>query len=190
MNKLVIFIIILITIIYINYYKKFNKNFEIIQLSSEKLNNDILHEKLPILLEDPISSPNDFINVLFTYEYIFKKKIDYKVNKYSPLVNQNLAYYTIIYNNNDDDIPIYISNPKFSNKFKFSKNNSFYYRISNYIVEDEDNINDVQFLKINLKSKHLIILPSYWLFYLNNDCEMYFLYGFYNLIISFSKICL
>ena len=51
MNKLVIFIIILITIIYINYYKKFNKNFEIIQLSSDKLTNDILHEKLPILLE-------------------------------------------------------------------------------------------------------------------------------------------
>ncbi len=190
MNKLFIFIIILIIIIYLNYYNKYNKNFEIIQLTSDKLKQDILQEKLPILLEDPISNPSDFIHVILTYEYIFKKDYEFTTNNFSNRVNQNLAHHLLIYNSNDEAIPVYLSHPKFANKFNLNKNNSFYYRISNYIVENEDNINDVQFVKILLKPKQTLILPSYWLFYLNKNANLYFLYGFFNLLISFSKICM
>jgi|TARA_B110000240_G_C13509043_1_gene458057 hypothetical protein len=189
MNNLIIFIIILIIIIYINYYSKFNKKFEIIQLTSDKLNQDILHEKLPILLEDIISSPTDFMNVLLAYEYLFKKKLDYTKNKFSNKVNQNLAHHLVIYNSNTNNIPVYISHPKFANKFKLNKNNSYYYRISDYIVDNENDINDTQFVKINLKPKQLLILPSYWLFYLNENTQLYFLYGFFNILVSLSKIC-
>lgn len=190
MNKLIIFIIILIIIIYINYYKKYNNNFQILQLTSNKLTQDILLEKLPILIEDTISNPNDFINVLFTYEYLFKKKLKYNKNKFSNRVNQNLAYHLMIYNSNNENISIYISNPKFSNKFNLNKNNSFYYRISDYEVENEDDINDIQFVKINIKPNNLLILPSYWLFYLNNNATFYSLYGLINSLISFYKICI
>ena len=190
MNKLLILIIALIIIIYFNYYNKYNKNFEIIQLTSNKLNSDILHEKLPILIEDPISNVNDFICALLTYEYTFKKNHNYTINNFSNSVNQNLAYHLIIYNSNENSIPIYISHPKFSKKFKFNKNNSFYYRISDYEVDNEEDINDTQFVKINIKPKQLLILPSYWLFYLNTNADMYFLYGIFNSLISFSKICI
>ena len=190
MNKLLIFIIILNIIIYLNYYSKYNKKFEIIQLTSDKINQDILHEKLPILIEDPISNVNDFIYVLLTYEYVFKKDHKYTKNNFSNKVNENLAYHLIIYNSNENTIPIYISHPKFSRKFKFNKNNSFYYRISDYEVDDEEDINDTQFVKINIKPKQLLILPSYWLFYLNTNADMYFLYGIFNSLISFSKICI
>lgn len=190
MNKLFVLIIILIIIIYLNYYNKYNKKFEIIQLTSDKLTQDILQEKLPILLEDPISNPTDFIHVLLTYEYIFKKDYDFTPNNFSNRVNQNLAHHLIIYNSNEEPMPVYLSHPKFANKFKLNKNNSFYYRISDYIVDDEDNINDIQFVKMILKPKQLLILPSYWLFYLNNNIQLYFLYGFFNLLISFSKICM
>jgi|TARA_B110000977_G_C11074829_1_gene490771 hypothetical protein len=190
MNKLFIFIIILIFIIYFNYYTKYNKKYEIIQLTSNKLNQDILQEKLPILLEDPISNPSDFIHVLFTYEYIFKKEYDFSPNNFSNRVNQNLAHHLIIYNFNDEPISVYLSHPKFANKFKLNKNNSFHYRISDYIVDDKDNINDIQFVKMMLKPKQLLILPSYWLFYLNDNAKFYSLYGLFNLLISFSKICM
>lgn len=190
MNKLFIFIIILIIIIYINYYKKYNNNFEIVQLTSDKLNQDILQEKLPILIQDPISNPTDFIHVLLAYEYLFKKELKYTKNKFSNRVNQNLSHHLIIYNSNEESISVYISHPKFSNKFKLNKNNSFYYRISDYVVDDEDDINDIQFVKINIKPKQLLILPSYWLFYLNHNADLYSLYGFFNLLISLSKICI
>jgi hypothetical protein len=190
MNKLFIFIIILIIIIYINYYKKYNNKFEIIQLTSDKLNQDMLLEKLPILIEDTISNPTDFIHLLLAYEYVFKKQLNYTKNNFSNRVNQNLAYHLVIYNSNEESMYIYISHPKFANKFKLNKNNSFYYRISDYIVNDEDDINDTQFVKINIKPKQLLILPSYWLFYLNNNANLYSLYGAFNLLISFYKICI
>ena len=190
MNKLFILIIILIIIIYINYYKKYNKKFEIVQLTSDKLNQNILQEKLPILIEDPISNPSDFIHVLLAYEYLFKKELKYTKNNFSNRVNQNLAYHLIIYSSNEESIPVYISHPKFANKFKLNKNNSFYYRISDYIVDDDDDINDTQFVKINIKPKQLLIIPSYWLFYLNDNVDLYALYGFFNLLISLSKICI
>ncbi len=190
MNKLLLLILILIIVIYINYYNKYNNKFEILQLTSDKFKQNILHEKLPILIEDPISNVNDFIYVLLTYEYIFKKDHKYTKNILSNNINENLAYHLIIYNSNENTIPIYISHPKYSSKFKFNKHNSYYYRISDYKVDDKENINDTQFVKINIKPKQLLILPSYWLFYLNTNTDMYFLYGIFNSLISFSKICI
>lgn len=189
MNKLVLFLITLIIIIYINYYNKYNNYFQIIQLTSDKINQDILHEKLPILLEDPISNPNDFIYVLFTYEYIFKKYFKYNKNKFSNNVNKNLAYYLIFYNSSDNEIPIFISHPKYHTNFKFNKNNKYFYKISDYIVQDTNDINDTQFVQISIKPKQIFILPSYWLFYVNHNIDTYFLYGAFNLLLAFSKIC-
>ena len=45
MKILIIFIIILVISIYINYDLKYNEKFQIIQLSSNKINQDILYEK-------------------------------------------------------------------------------------------------------------------------------------------------
>ena len=55
MKILIVFIIILIISIYINYDLKYNDNFQILQLSSNKINQDILYEKYPIIIEDKIN---------------------------------------------------------------------------------------------------------------------------------------
>ena len=181
MHIFIILIIILIIIIYLNYYYKFNNNYEILQLNSNQINQEILSEKLPIVINDIINNINDFINVVLTYEYIFKNKIDLTKSKF---VNKNLATHLIIYNNNENNINLYISNPKFSNKFKFSKNKSFNYLTSNYEVSDINNINDIQFVNISLKPKQVFILPSYWLFYIDSNTESYFLSGFFSKILA------
>ena len=181
MHIFIIFIIILLILIYLNYYYKTNTKFEILQLTSNQINHEVLHEKLPIIIEDIINNIHDFINVILTYEYIFKNKV--QLNK-SKFINKNLASYLLIYNTNDTNCNIYISNPKFSNKFKFNKNNSFKYLISDYAVSDVNNINDVQFVKIILKPKQVMILPSYWLFYIDNNIDTYFLSGICSTILS------
>tara|TARA_B110000261_G_C13080251_1_gene355662 strand:- start:62 stop:625 length:564 start_codon:yes stop_codon:yes gene_type:complete len=181
MHIFIIFIIILLILIYLNYYYKFNKNFEILQLTSNQINHDVLHEKLPIVIEDIINNIDDFMNVVLTYNYIFKNKVKWNKSKF---INKNLSSYLVIYNTNDTNSNIYISNPKFSNKFKFNKNNSFKYLISDYVVSDVNNINDVQFVKISLKPKQVMILPSYWLFYIDDEIDTYFLSGICSNILS------
>jgi hypothetical protein len=185
MNRsLLLFIIILIIIIYLNYNLKYNDEFQLLQLTSNKITQNILYEKSPIVVQDNINNIIDFIHVIMTYEYIFKNKIEFKKSNY---VNKNLAFYSLFYNSNSKPINIYISHPKHYNKFKSNKLQSFNYIISDYKVNDIDNINNIQFVKISLKPKKLLILPAYWLFYIDNNCDIYSLFGFYNLIISVFK---
>ena len=110
MNKsLLISIIILIILIYLNYNLKYNNEFQLLQLSSNNITQNILYEKSPIVVQDNISNIIDFIHVILTYEYIFKNKVDYKSLNY---VNKNLALYSLIYNSNSKPINVYISHPK------------------------------------------------------------------------------
>ena len=164
MNKsLLISIIILIILIYLNYNLKYNNEFQLLQLSSNKITQNILYEKSPIVVQDNIS------NIISNY------------------VNKNLALYSLIYNSNSKPINVYISHPKNSNKFKSNKLESFNYIISDYKVNDVENINDTQFVKITLKPKKLLILPAYWLFYIDNNCQIYSLFGLYNILIALFK---
>ena len=116
--------------------------------------------------------------------YYMKNKVDYKSLNY---VNKNLALYSLIYNSYSKPINVYISHPKNSKKFKSNKLESFNYIISDYKVNDVENINDTQFVKITLKPKKLLILPAYWLFYINNNCQIYSLFGLYNILIALFK---
>ena len=77
MKILIIFIIILIITIYINYDFKINKDFQILQLSSNKIVQDILYERNPIIIEDSINNIDDFINVMLSYEKTYKNKFSY-----------------------------------------------------------------------------------------------------------------
>lgn len=184
MKILIVFIIILIISIYINYDLKYNDNFQIVQLSSNKINQDILYEKYPIIIEDKINDMDDFINVVMPYEKIYKNKFIY--NKKNN-VNQNLTNYLLIHNSNITPIEVYISHPRNANKFNWSSSNSNNYNISNYIVNNFNNINEIQFVKIILKPKQTIILPKFWLFTINGKVTLYSLFGFINYFVSTYK---
>ena len=182
MKILIFFIILLISLIYIKYDLKYNTNYQILQLSSDKINQDILYEKLPIIIEDKINNILDFIHVILSYEYIHKNKIKFNsLNK----INQNLSNYLIMYNHNNKPINIYLSHPKNKNKFKWNSNNSNNLLVSNYEIKNINNINDTQFIKIMLKPKQTIILPKFWLFIIQQNIALYSLFGILNYIIAY-----
>ena len=181
MKSLIIFIFVLILIIYIKYDLKYNKKTELLQFTSDKITQDILFEKSPIIIEDKINNILDFIGSVISNEFFHKNNIKfndiYKINK-------NLSTYMIIHNNNKDIINVYISNPNNKNKFRFIKSNSNSYSISNYTINNINNINDVPFIKIILYPKQSIILPKQWLFIIDKPVELYSLFGIISYIVS------
>jgi hypothetical protein len=181
MKILLIFIIILFITIYLNYDMKFNKDFQILQLSSNKITQDILYEKSPIIIQDNINNIQDFIKIMLSYEYIYKNKKIYNKNND---VNQNLTNYLLLYNVNNKPIDIYISSPKNKKNFNWILSNSNNYLISDYKISNFNNINNTHFVKISLKPKQTIILPKFWLFTINGKIELYNLFGFINYFTS------
>jgi hypothetical protein len=164
--NLIIIIVLVLIVIYIRYDLKYSKQFELIQLSSNKLNKKILFEKQPVIVEDKINDIEHFI------EYILNKNIDYpfrnrKKIKNQETIYQNLSNFCYIQNKNEENIWVYISHPSNSNKFNFKQKQKTYdYLKSNYRITDYNNINDTKFLKIKLNNKQIIILPKFWLFYI------------------------
>jgi|TARA_B110000238_G_C16117019_1_gene435348 hypothetical protein len=181
MKLLITFITLLVLIIYIKYDLKFNKHTQLLQFSSDKITQDILFEKYPIIIEDKINNMLDFIHKIISNEYFHKNNI-----KFNDIfkINKNLSTYLIIHNNNKIPINVYISNPSNKNKFRFIKSNSNNYSISNYNINNINNINDTQFIKIILHPKQSIILPKYWLFIIDKPTQLYSLFGFISYIVS------
>lgn len=74
MNKLLVILSIVIAFVIMKcYYKSFydvNKSFNIIQTPLTKLNYNLLFEKSPIIINEPIYDPYDMIEKVFKYLYI------------------------------------------------------------------------------------------------------------------------
>ena len=181
MKLLITFIVLLIIIIYIKYDLKYNKNTQLLQFTSDKITQDILFEKSPIIIEDKINNMLDFIHTVISNEYFHKNNI-----KFNDIfkINKNLSTYMIIHNNNSAPINVYISNPSNKNKFRFIKSNSNNYSISNYKITNINNINDTQFINIILHPKQSIILPKQWLFIIDKPTQLYTLFGAISYIVS------
>jgi hypothetical protein len=191
-------IFFIIIAIYINYNLKINPEFQIINLSSNKINNNILYEKSPILVKDYISDIYHFINYFFSSKILCYHKyiINYKNNIYkNNSVYQSLSSYTIIYNYSSKNIfNIYLSHSnnltKYNWKWKYIHNSSNIksHLTSNYIIDNYNNINNANFIKIPLQPKQLIILPFKALYtFDHNDNPQYiniFIFGFFNSIIA------
>jgi len=184
-------IIILLIIIYIKYDLKYPNNFEMIQLTSNKLNKKILFEKQPIVIEDQINDINDFI------KYSMNNSLDYPIKNIKIIKNQetvyrNLSNFCYIQNNNKDDMWVYISHPKNSYKFNYNlTQNTYDYLKTNYRIIDYNNINDSKFLKVKLYPKQIIILPKLWLYYiqnnnneLNNNIKIYCIHSIIGFLVS------
>ncbi len=78
-RKYLVIVLIILIVLYVNYYFTPNKQFEIIQLSLEQLTGQHLLEKSPILITDNIVNPLSLLSTAFAYLYMFKKfKMDIK----------------------------------------------------------------------------------------------------------------
>lgn len=140
MNKILLYIvIILICILYIYYYTKYNPEFNIIQTYIDEINLKLLFEKSPIVIYDKIYNPEDLLKTLFKYTYISKKQ-----SVITPIIaTRNTAKYLILWNQ-DNDLDIDIIHPKYYKEIKKKT--------------------ETTYVTIKLKSNQILILPAFWLY--------------------------
>jgi hypothetical protein len=199
-THLLVFLILLIMFIYIRYNLKVNPNFELLQVMSNNLTHDVLYEKQPIVITDRISDAQKFIDITMTYDFITQS-----YTRWSPLnfVSQNLSSYMIIHNSGitesgnkkEKEWMLYIAHPKHQNNFKWVGSLDNRYLVSNYTVTDHNKINNTQFVGIKLRPGQMIILPAFWMFYLDtrensnkNDTTLvtYNMFGMINYVIAYT----
>lgn len=148
---LIIIIIILLILIYYNHYKRYNTDYNIIQLFLEQLTLELLNERNPIIIYDRIVNPEILFETLFKYSFIFKKK--YYLNNNNFIQNTKSKYTLLLNPNNNVDIniisPIHNSNIKY-----------------NFDTIENSNIN---FITIKLKKQQILILPPFWNFNIKKD---------------------
>lgn len=147
MNKLVFTLSVVIVFVIIKcYYKSFydiNKSFNIIQTPLTKLNYNLLFEKSPIIINEPIYDPYDMIEKVFRYLYIkqsIKSKIKSTVNNKYVITMNNSRYALITCKVRDIILNIY--HPMFPKKF----------------------------MPVKLYKDQCIILPNLWS-YQSTDCK-------------------
>ena len=93
----VITLIIIIIWIYINYYLKYINSYEILQTNLQNFECDILHEKLPVIIQDKIVNLNDLINKCLTYYYNFNNTTKVKDNIIITNKNKNIIVNNFVY---------------------------------------------------------------------------------------------
>lgn len=106
-KKLIYVLIALITIVYVHYTIKINASFDLIQTSINDIKPQMLFEKLPIIINEPIVNPNQLTYTIFKYMHLYKRfkkltkshrcKSKYTVI-FSPNCNQNVKVQHPFYN--------------------------------------------------------------------------------------------
>ncbi len=178
MNKLLIIIIILLSVIYIKYYVKTVTKIEIIQLSLNNINYKILNERNPIYMSEKIIDINQVINTNFKHLYSLKFEND----DFNKNIKMNLAKYCIFHNTSETDKEIHIFNPNESKNVSFKNTKAnIKYLTSNNTVDDVDKIENV---KIILKPYNALCIPYRWLFICDKKVKNMYLFDITNIIVS------
>lgn len=139
--------------------------FQMLQTSIPDLKPELLLEKQPIYIEEPIVNPADLFNTVFRYLYIkHTLSISDKM-----LLKQNLSKYVIIYNDSDDDIVVKVIHPSnkpyiplrrmrlYSKNFNVSTNNLLNTSFAEQLIN-----HDVSIVDVILKPHRCLILPINW----------------------------
>lgn len=100
-KRLIVALIALVVFVYIRYYTIPSAKPEILQMPVASLDAKSLFEKLPIVLEDGIVDPIDFIHKAFKYIYVYKSITNGLLDS---TVYQATARYTIVMSFNNDNI--------------------------------------------------------------------------------------
>jgi hypothetical protein len=138
MNKFLIVLLVLVSILYIRFNLKYQDHYEILQVKPSKLTPDLLYEKNPIVIysdrvEGLSDSPEEIINKSMKYMYLYKYS-----NEYSPIdtIIENKAKYLFISAKTNCEVDII--NPKYKST-------------ENY-----------ECATIKLKVGNILVLPCFW----------------------------
>lgn len=108
-NQLYVFIIVIIIFgyFYVKISLKTKDTVQILQGNLQKITDDTLHEKHPIIINDKVIDSKELLNSLFKYQYSFVQY--FELEKETEL--ENTHKYLILHNTSDNDIDIVIQSP-------------------------------------------------------------------------------
>lgn len=149
---LIIIVFILILMIYIQYYSKFNKDNEIVQTFLDKITLNLLYERNPIVIYDSIKTPKQLLGTLFKYSYLTKK--EYVINHKYPTISR--AKFSFIYS--IENTYVNLINPTFKSSMKWIKNSQGE-KVSTQKLEETN----VEYMTLKLKPYQVVIIPSHWI---------------------------
>lgn len=107
-KKLAIALGVLVVVIYMRYYMLPSSKSELLQMPLASLDAKCLFEKLPIVIDDGIVDPLDFIHKVFKYLYVYKTitngltDIDYKGSN----AIRSSARFTLLISSHDENIVV------------------------------------------------------------------------------------
>lgn len=140
-RMLIIITIMLLLIIYVQFYFKYNGEYTIIQSNLNKIDINTLYEKSPVVIYDAVKDPNTLLTTLFAYSYLCK---NYNIVK-PTTTYKNKAKFAILYNDKGD-VFVNIVSPKYSVD----------------ITKPLKTQDTVQYITIKLKQNQILILPFQW----------------------------
>lgn len=145
--------ILLIIFVYVSFYAKYNSNIDILQAYIDQLNPNLLYERNPIIVYEPIVEPRHLLTTLFKYQYTFSR--EYTTVPYFLYIAH--CKFSIVYSDNGNTIIQLISpTQKKTMTWKPAKNNTY---VSNDNIED----GNIPFIDIKLKQRQVLLLPSHWI---------------------------
>lgn len=169
-NFLICTILILLIFLYLQYYLKFNDGYDIIQVNLDKVNDNILYEKKPVIIYDQIFKIQDILKTLFKYTYINSNNRIGAKN----ITTLCLGKYNIIYSK-DETIYINIISPKYKKEFK----------LQNGLSKTDLNKTRVQYMTIKLRPHQLLLLPPFWLYNTDKTHNLLVLHDILSIVVEF-----
>ena len=154
-KALIIVVVILILFIYIQYYSKYNKSYEIVQTYIDKVNLDLLYERNPIIIYDSIKTPKQLLGTLFKYSYV--SKTEYQIKDTALVMNR--AKFSFMYSTSDEDTYVNLINPSYKQSMTWKLDPMSGDKVSSTDLENTN----VEYITIKLKPYQVIILPSHWI---------------------------
>jgi len=180
---LILIIVILLLMTYTQYYTKFNKGYRIIQSKLYNIDEKVLYEKYPIIIDERIVDPEALLSTLFKYMYFFKVN-DTVAASDMPYVNVHKYY--IIYNQSED-MNINLISPVFTPMFKpFVAHNGALMRSYHTSMA----MTNVEYITIKLKQRQILILPYAWMYQANKKHHVMILDDMFSRVIALFKLSL
>lgn len=145
--------IVLIVFLYVSYYAKYNSEIDIVQAYIDQLNPNLLYERNPIIVYEPIVEPRQLLTTLFRYQYTFSTEYT-TVPGYLYIAHSK---FSIVYSD-EGNTTIQLINPTNKRKLKWkpAKNNT-------YVSNDNLEQSNIPFVDIKLKQRQVLLLPSHWI---------------------------
>lgn len=167
-------LIMLVIIVYIQYYINYKPDFKINQTYLDQFKINLLYEKYPILIYDKLIEPKDLLKTVFAYSYNISD--DFPI-LFDNKLSINLSKYQIIYNQLAD-VDINLIHPKYRSQIDFTNNTKI------LLSKEPLSKLNVEYVTVKLKKNKIFILPTYWIYNSNLPVQTIILDDYMSYMVS------